>query len=81
MHDGQHLLIMDLVVMLCIGESFGHECNWLVCAICLRLGENCSGCKVGGIALEAVVARLGGEGEDRSGGDSFLQGIERLLFG
>ena len=81
MHDGQHLLIMDLVVTLCMGEPFGHECNWLVRAICLCLGENHSSCKVGGITLEAKVAGLGGEGEDRGRGDSLLQGIERFLFG
>ena len=72
---------MDLVVTLCIGESFGHEHNWLVCAICLHLGENCSGCKVGGVTLKVETARLGGEGEDRGRGDSILQGIKCLLFG
>src|SRR5260221_6937982 len=80
MHDSQHLLIVDLVVALCIRESLCHEGDWLVCAICLHLGEYCSGHKVGGIAFKVEATRLGREGEDRGGGDSLLQGIECLLL-
>ena len=39
-----------------------------------------SSCKVGGVAFEVEVTRLGREGEDGGGGDSLLQGIEHLLL-
>ncbi len=80
MHDGQHFLIVDLVVMLHVGEPLRHEGNWLVCAICLHLGKDCSGCKVGGIAFKVEVARLRWEGEDWGRGDSPFQGVKSLLF-
>ncbi len=67
--------------MLHIREPLQHEGDWLVCAICLHLGKDCSSCKVGGIAFEAEVARLRWEGEDGGGGDGLLQGVKSLLFG
>ena len=49
-------------------------------SIHLCLGEDCASCKVGGVALKAEAAGLGGEGEDRGGGDGLLQGVKRLLL-
>ena len=46
-------------------------------AICLHLGEYCSGCKVGGIAFKAEATGLGGEGEDGGGGDELVEHIWR----
>src|SRR5258708_20245172 len=80
MHDGQHLLIMDMVVMFHIRESFRHESDWLVCTVCLCRGEDRSSCKVGGVAFKVEATRLGGEGEDGGRGDGLLQGIEHLLL-
>src|SRR5260370_14578613 len=62
---------MDLVVVLCIRESLRHEGDWLVHAICLCLGEYCSGHKVGGVTFEVEVTRLGREGEDGGRGVSW----------
>src|SRR5258707_7337442 len=71
---------MDLVVTFCIREPFQHEGDWLVHAICLCLGEDCSCCKVGGITFEAEATGLRWEGEDRGRGDGLLQGIEHFLL-
>src|SRR5260221_12777313 len=71
---------MDLVITFHIREPLRHEHNWLVCAVCLCLREDCSHCEVGGITLEAEATGLGGEGEDRCGGDGLLQGVECLLL-
>src|SRR5260221_12772249 len=71
---------MDLVITFCIREPLQHEHNWLVCAVCLCLREDCSHCEVGDIALKAEATRLGGEGEDRGRGGGLLQGVECLLL-
>ncbi len=63
-NDSQHLLVMDLVVALYVRESLRHEGNGLVHAICLCLGEYCSGHKVGGVTFEVEVAILRWEAED-----------------
>src|SRR5260221_12793003 len=70
---------MDLVVMLHIREPLQHEGDWLVHAICLCLGKDCSGCEVGGIAFKAEATGLRWEGEDGGRGDSLLQGVRAHL--
>src|SRR5258708_13173883 len=67
--------------MVHVREQVEHEGNWLVHAICLHLGKDCSSCKVGGITFKVEAARLRWEGEDGGRGDDLLQGIESLLFG
>ena len=47
MHDGEHFLVMDLVVPLDCVEALRHECDRVPLALGIGLGDNGAGCKFG----------------------------------
>src|SRR5258708_24594955 len=80
MHDCQHFLVMDLVILLCVREAFQHEAYWVEQSIFLLLQQDSPCGKVGCIAFQVEGTRLGWEGKHWGRGDSTLQCIEGLLL-
>ena len=79
--DGEHLLVMDLVVVFHQGQGFGEEGDWVPLSIFGRdLREDSSSCKVGTVRFNAE--RLGGVQGDEDGGrcDILLELIESRLL-
>src|SRR6266581_1786708 len=76
----KHFLVIYLIVAFHVHEALGHESYWVEFSVGLELGQDRTGRKVGGIAFEFEMARIGGEGEDRGRSDGFLKGKERSVF-
>src|SRR5258708_39026409 len=81
MHDHQHLLVVDLVVLLCVGEALQHEAYQVGQSIFLLLQQDSPCGEVGCVTFQVEGTGLGQESEHWGRGDSTLQHIKGLLFG
>src|SRR5258705_9206153 len=80
MHDCQHLFVVYLVVLLCIGEALQHKAYWVEQPLLLLLRQDSPCGKVRCVTLQSEETGLGGECKCRGGGDSILQCIKGLLL-
>ena len=80
MHNRQHLFVMDLVVLLCVGEALRHKAYWVEQPILLLLQQDSPCGEVRCVTLQSEETGLRGEHKRRGGGDSILQRIKGLLL-
>ncbi|KAG6894983.1 hypothetical protein C0992_003658 [Termitomyces sp. T32_za158] len=79
--DGQHLIVVNLVIVFHGIEAFGvegHRVPLLVLRGLLR--QDCTSCEVRAVGLDAERTVVVGEDEDRLGGDGRLQSIKSPLL-
>src|SRR5258708_7083022 len=80
MHECQHLVVVDLVVPLCIGEALQHKAYQVEQPVLLLLRQDSPCGEVRCIALQSEETRLGGEhkcrgsenGKNNQGGNSSI---------
>src|SRR5260370_38479339 len=80
MHNRQHLFVVDLVVLLCVGEALRHKAYWVEQPVLLLLRQDSPCGKVRCIALQSEETGLRGERKHRGRGDGVLQRIKGLLL-
>ena len=81
MDDGQHLIVMDLIVPLNQAQALGKECNWVPHSILQRLlGDGHSSCHILCISFYMVHLGVVQKGQHWSSGDELLQLAKGFLF-